>query len=184
LSGIRAAQARALTWDRVNFDGDTTITITAAGKRKRKRTMRFDDVTPKLRELLQAQADVTGKSGSVWGLTLDQTKRARERLLDTPGPKKRGKGMKAAYGAPEFTWQRLRITSRSACGAAQLMDPDRMARHYGHSLQVAHEHYAGFMPGVSRDASSLEEALGIEAELDEIIAATKARARQGLRAVV
>lgn len=185
LTGIRAARARALTWDRVDFDGgDTTIKITSASKTKRARTMRFDDVSPKLRELLQAQVLVTGgKSATVWNVTEGQTDRARERLLDAPAPKKRGAGMRSAYGAPDFTWQRLRKTSRSACGAAQLMDPDRMARHYGHSLKVAFEHYAGFMPGVSRDASSLEEALGIEAELDEIIKATKARARRGLRSV-
>jgi integrase len=184
LTGIRAAQARALTWDRVNFDGDTRIKITRASKTKKGRTMRFNDVSPKLRELLEAQALVTGsKSGLVWGVTSAQTKRALERLVDTPGPKKRGAGMRSAYGAPEFTWQKLRVTSRSACGAAQLMDADRMARHYGHSPQVAFEHYAGDMPGVSADASSLEEALGIEAELDEIITATKARARGGLRSV-
>jgi|GEM_PF-5094803 len=183
LSGIRAEQARALTWDRVNFEGRLTITITTSSKTKRKRRMLFDDVTPKLRELLEAQAVVTGGKRPVWGFSEQQTKRARERLIDTPGPKKRGKGMKAAYGSPAFTWQQLRVTSRSACGAAQLMDADAMARHYGHIKEVAHDFYAGSMPSVSRDAESIEDALGIEAELDEIIAQTKARARRGLRAV-
>jgi len=93
------------------------------------------------------------------------------------------------YNAPPtFTYQVLRVTCQSflasapsVYGAASIF---LAARRGGHSVAVCEKHYAGSVRNISPEAKTIEAAMGIEREADQVIASIAAPARRrGLVAV-
>ena len=81
--------------------------------------------------------------------------------------------------------------STTACGTFLTNAPGifgaasayRSARQLGHSVAIAERHYLGLLRGIPREAHTLDEAMGIEDLLDEIVArASGAPAKQRKRA--
>lgn len=76
------------------------------------------------------------------------------------------------HGAATWTWQNLRQTCGSwlanapgIWGAASIY---RTAAQLGHTVSVAEKHYLNVVRGISPEARSLEEAMGVAAELKEL----------------
>lgn len=91
------------------------------------------------------------------------------------------KRLRASYGAPSsFEWQALRRTCgtflTNAPGIFGAASAYRSARQLGHSVAVAERHYLGLERGIPREARTLEQAMQIEAEVQQILDAVKARA--------
>lgn len=162
LSGCRANEGASLEWDAVDL-GAGCVTI-SAGKAKTRQLRRIDlSVSPALAELLRVMQErrpashthVFGGAGPIYGTTL----KSWLRWLTT------------TYGAPRFTWQRLRQTCASyLCNAPGIFGAAsafREAKQLGHSVTVAERHYAGVVR-VAADARTLEAAMGVENEVAEV----------------
>lgn len=152
LTGMRAGELVSLEWPQVDLPA-REIHLSSATKTKRARTIDLE-VSPALVELLE-RIQPTPARGSVFGLSSDGMKAAAKRL--------------ANYGAPKgWTWQALRRT----CGTFLTCAPGifgaasayRSARQLGHSVAIAERHYVGVVK-VPKEATTLEEAMGVEAEV-------------------
>jgi hypothetical protein len=83
--------------------------------------------------------------------------------------------LRREYGAPpSFTFQICRVTCQSYLasapsiyGAASIF---LAARRGGHSVAVCEKHYAGAVKNIGPDARSLEAAMQIEREADQVVA--------------
>lgn len=83
------------------------------------------------------------------------------------------------YGAPSFSWQGLRRT----CGSYLTNSPGiygsssayQSARRLGHSVTVAERHYLGTIKGIPHSATTLEQAMDIEPEAQEVIELVRER---------
>ena len=169
LTGMRFGELHDLMWDAVDLDAPDDagnpvgeIRIGAASKTHRSRSVDLS-VSPMLRQLLAALKLRTGGAGRVFGLTRGEAITARDRLGDF-------------YGAPKvFDWQCCRRTTgtvlTNAAGIFGSASAYRSARQLGHSVTVAEKHYLGLLKGLPRDARSIEAAVGIEAELRQIVEA-------------
>lgn len=173
LTGMRRGEVVGLTWPQVELDalGEDDkpageITLKASGTKTNRGRVVTLDHCPALRDLLVAIRPENAR-GSVWGMTREQAKAAAKRL--------------EGYDAPEWSWQALRrsagtflTNAPSIFGAASAY---RSAKLLGHSVEVAEKHYVGLVR-VSRDAKTLEAAMGIEEVAARVIEAAKARAGQ------
>lgn len=170
LSGCRRQEALQLRWDpavdldAVDHEGRKVgeIRLTADGiKTRRARTVDLE-VSPALRRLLLAMK-LRSTGARVFGgdapYTVGLVEGARRRLMST-------------YGAPTFDWQTL----RSTCGTYLTNAPGifgaaaayRSAKQLGHSVMVAERHYLGVFRGIPREARTLEAAMQVEAELEQL----------------
>ena len=121
-------------------------------------------------DLLRVLSLQSGGDPYVFGgqepMTEGSAKAARRRLL-------------SRFGAPEFTWQDLRRTCGTylTCApgiygaASDYLSSERL----GHSLAVAKKHYLRAVTDVPRDARTLEDGLGIDDLLQELIRRTAGR---------
>lgn len=168
LTGMRLGEALRVEWSSVDLDftdnNGAPVGVIKLGSRsvktKRGRVVGLD-VSPVLRSLLAAMKLARGGKGSMFGLSTAGAESAAGRLRDT-------------YGAPDFTWQMLRrtcatylVNAPAIFGAASA---HRSAAQLGHSVAVSEKHYLGAVQGISRDAHSLEAALGIEKLAAQIVA--------------
>ncbi|HEY6723816.1 MAG TPA: hypothetical protein VI197_07280 [Polyangiaceae bacterium] len=179
LSGMRRTEALTLEAKQVDlesFDNDGRVVgeihLTGATKTKRARTLDLA-VSPALRELLEAT--LKSKRKRVFRLTKGTAAAAVKRLI-------------AEYQAPEnFGWQMLRRTCgcflTNAPGIFGAASAYRSAKQLGHSVLVAERHYVDVVRGIPREARTLEHAMQIEAEVQQIIDAAKARASDDESAV-
>jgi integrase len=168
LTGMRFGEAIALDWSQVDLDAlDATgkpvgeVYVTTASKTAKARTVGLE-VSPALRKLLIAQKFRTGGKGSVFELTRETARAAGKRLV-------------IDYGAPKtFGWQALRRT----CGTYLTNSPGifgaasayRSAQQLGHSVAIAEKNYVGLLRGIPADARTLEEAMQVEAQVQQVIA--------------
>lgn len=157
-TGMRFGELIELDWSEVDLT-EGEIRLGTRTKTKRARTVALE-VSPALTALMEGLWKEAGEpsSGSVWNRSVDQVKAAAKRL--------------ANYGAPKgWTWQALRRT----CGTFLTCAPGifgaasayRSARQLGHSVAIAERHYVGVVK-VPKEATTLEEAMGIESELAKI----------------
>lgn len=171
LSGMRRIENLNLSWPDVDLDaldherrkvGEIRLKASAT-KTKQGRTIGLE-VSPALHRLLSAMKLRAAQQPYVFGgknpYTVDFVESTRERLIKE-------------YGAPAFSWQALRATCSTFLtnapgiwGAATVF---LSARQLGHSVAVAEKHYLGVHRGISRDARSLDEAMGITKILNAII---------------
>ena len=166
LSGMRIGEALALRWEDVDLDardgtGERVGMFTVKGATSKVRRDRVVSlrVSPALRALLSALRLRSGGEGLVLGGSEPRPKSgvdmARRRVVDR-------------FGAPAFSWQRLRQTAatvyttspRVFAAASAYMS----ARMLGHSVQVAERSYARPMFGLDPEATTGEAALRIERE--------------------
>lgn len=167
LTGMRLGELHDLEWSAVDLDApDDTgnavgeIKVSAASKTHRSRRVDLS-VSPMLRQLLAALKLRSGGEGRVFRLSRDEAIYARDRL--------------ESYGAPAvFDWQCCRRTCgtilTNAGGIFGSASAFHSANQLGHSVQVAQRHYLGLLKGMPRDARSIEVAVGIEAELRQVVA--------------
>lgn len=172
LCGFRREEALALRWESVDlaaldYDGKRVgeIRLKASDvKTKMARAIRLD-VSPSVRELLEAMKADKGRAAYVFGgkhpMTKTAAEAARRRLI-------------GSYGAPKaFTWQLLRSTCATySCNAPGIFGDAASfssAKRLGHSVEVSEKHYAGQLM-VSREARTLEQAMGIEGLVARVVA--------------
>lgn len=162
LSGCRHAEGLELDWSNVRLgalddQGRVCGEMVVKGKTGY-RVVSFD-VSPALLRLMQARKLRTGGQGRVWPW-VDQ--RQITRINDAI----------VAAGAPDFTPQELRraCASYQSCapGIYGAAAPLMSARRLGHSARIAEERYVGTIRGISRDCTTVEAAMGIEAVAAEI----------------
>lgn len=134
-------------------------------KTHKARTIAFD-VSPTLRDLFVALDASRSGTGSVFGLTYDETQEAMHRLKKTYGAPPR-----ANYQILRSTCSTFLTNAPSIYGAAA---PFHSARQLGHSVDVAQKHYTGLIRGISREARSLEAAMQIEDEAKAVVARVRA----------
>lgn len=164
LTGCRRGEALRLRWADVELDavddagevaGEFTIYASEA-KTKRERAV-YLEVSPALRRMLVTMRATAAGERVFEGYSGTLVDAARRRLL-------------SEYGAPAFDWQTLRSTcatfltnSPGIFGASVAIY--KSARQLGHSVAVAERHYLGNIRGISRDVTTLEGAMQIEALL-------------------
>lgn len=168
LSGCRLREAASLQWEQVNLDAHSgageVVVVAAASKTHQERAVRLD-VSPTLRVLLAGMRLAAGSDRYVFGgqteLSSDSLRSASRRL-------------QSRFGAPPFSWQRLRqtcatfaVNAPSVYGAASAF---LSAKRLGHSVAVSERHYLGVV-SVDSTARSLESAMGIEREAQRICSA-------------
>ncbi len=172
LTGCRLGEALRVQWEDIDLD-DGEIHVGTESKTHKPRDIDLAP-SPALGRLLAAQRLATGGKGSVWRLTEGEAETAMQRL-------------RREFGAPpSFTFQICRVTCQSYLasapsiyGAASIF---LTARRGGHSVAVCEKHYAGAVKSISPDARTLEAAMQIEAEADQVIASIASPAGH-LRAV-
>jgi len=162
LTGMRFGELVALDWSEVDL-ATGEVHLSSRTKTKRARTVDLS-VSPALAKLLASLTAEAKRSGPVWELRVDQVKAAAKRL---------GK-----RGAPTgWTWQALRRTCgtylTNAPGIFGAASAYRSARQLGHSVTVAERHYLGVVK-VPKEATTLEAAMGCEAEIEAIVKASAA----------
>jgi integrase len=176
MTGMRPGACLALKWEDVDLeahgpDGRVVGEIHPRGGSSTKRTGAIGlEVSPGLRSLLEGmQPD--DASGPVFPeLSAGVLKAAALRLardFDAPG---------------SFTWQALRRTCgtflTNAPGIFGAASAYRSAKQLGHSVTVAERHYVGLVRGIPPTATTLEAAMGIEAQMKAVIAAAVVRAER------
>jgi len=170
-TGLRRGEALGLTWDQVDLDaldsdGRTVgeINLSAATTKTKAGRIVGLEVSPSVRALLVAlklRADGPHVFGDLSPGICDST----------------AQRLKSHYGAPRFSYQILRKTCSTylTCapsiyhGASSWMS----AKQLGQSVAVAEKYYAGQIRGISREARTLEAAMGCEAEFAEVLEAVK-----------
>lgn len=159
LLGLRAAELRLLTWDRVLVDAPPSgeIRIGADSKTHRARVVDLC-VSPAARLILRS---LPRRAPRVcpWARTAASMRHRRSMIGGPPG----------------WTWQTLRETAASylvcAPGIWGSASAYRTARQLGHSVAVSERHYMGLLRGIPDTARTLEAAMGIESELARVVAA-------------
>jgi site-specific recombinase XerD len=160
LSGLRLKEAVQLTWEHFDADkldvdrktiGELYVPATIA-KTKKARRIPLDH-SPALRRYLIQRKLQTGGEGTIAGVTYDQAAKGLKRI-------------RAIYGAPStFSWQAMRRTVSTFLTSAPNIfgaaSHALSASRLGHSWKIAEAHYADDAAGISADARTLEDALGI-----------------------
>jgi hypothetical protein len=132
------------------------------GKGGKARTITLD-YTPFLAGYLRRLQLATEPGERLCGITYSQAGVALERL-------------KGEFGAPKsLTWQKLRQTAScyltSAPGLFGSAAHIQSARRLGHTLKVADKFYLAALAGLSKDAVTLEDSMGITDTLTRVCAA-------------
>lgn len=168
LTGARIGELLALAWADVDLDSTDDrgaavgiFRVKASNAKTRRERIVDLAVAPSARALLQAlRLQRGGEKTAVFGLTRHEADGAMERL-------------RTRFGAPErASWHECRRTTATvltnAPGIYGGASAYRSARQLGHSVAVAERHYLGLL-SISRDARSVEAALGIEELAAEIV---------------
>lgn len=196
LCGFRVGEALSLRWAAVDLaavdaDGKPKgeVRLMAADtKTKHARTVSLD-VSPTVRTLLNAMKLRAGKDEYVFGgskpMPKSQAEAARRRLVGEVPKKERKADTQRKrkvkdpidFGAPRnFTWQVLRSTCATfQCNAPAIFGDAaafKSAKRLGHSTAVSEKLYADQFD-VSREARTLEQAMGIEDVMAGVVAASK-----------
>jgi integrase len=162
LTACRKGEVLRLEWGDVDLD-EETVRISKLSKTHRERDIDLD-VSPSVVSLLTALRLRSGGKGEVFNWTEGELKRAVERLQET-------------YGAPTFSFQKLRVTCQSylasAPGIYQGAAVYLTAARGGHSIAVAERHYLNALKRIPHEARTLEQAMDI-ADLTAKIARRKA----------
>lgn len=168
LTGARLGELLTLEWSDVFLDapgedgermGELRIRA-AKAKTGIGRVVDFSP-TPSLLELLDVLRERDGGEGRVFNLTREQVAKAARKLRKK--------------GAPEsFGWQAARRTCATYSANAPFIGMFKESKRLGHSVVVSERAYAGLV-NVPKDATTLEQAMGIEEHAEHIIAAAKAR---------
>ncbi|MEE9127963.1 MAG: tyrosine-type recombinase/integrase [Planctomycetota bacterium] len=158
LSGCRYAEAEGLVWEEVDLDEQLVRLGASRTKTEHSRDISLAE-SPTAVELLSALR-LRGMRGRVWPhIQRHLAERSRRRLMP-------------AYDAPRWTWHMLRRTCGSllvcggVCGAATAF---LAAKRLGHTVAVSESHYLGTLLGLPKDATSIEQAGGFEAEARAIV---------------
>lgn len=160
LSGMRYAEAAELVWGEVDLEAKAVRLPAARVKTKAARTVTLAEC-PTVLELLGALRLRGGGNGRVFRVDRRHAETMRLRTM-------------AAYEAPQWDWRTLRRTCGSAIVCAGVLGPGSpflAAKRLGHSVQIAERHYLGALTDLPRDATTIERALGIEAEAKAIVRA-------------
>lgn len=183
LGGFREGELHRLTWDMVDLDALDEhgtpvgeIRLPGAGTKTRRARVVDLGVSPALRRLLTAWKLRTGGEGFVFGGAAPWSRAlveaARKRLIGTRVRKKKGTG----FGAPRFAWQELRSTCATfltnAPGIFGASAAHRSAAQLGHRVDVAERYYLGLVRGISRDAHTVEAAMGVAELVEQLVRAT------------
>jgi integrase len=207
LGGFRVSEALALRWEQVDLDvldADRkprgAITLKGEGTKTKKGRVVSLEVTPQLRALLAAMKERRGERAYVFGQAGDvpmpkpAAEAARRRLVGSTPPSKRKaeplrkrKELPVGYGAPpSFSWQALRATTATfQCNAPAVFGSAaafKSAKRLGHSIAVSERFYADEL-SVSRTATTLEQAMGVEDLMAQVIADASAGAREASNVV-
>ena len=155
LTGCRFSELAQLKWSEVNLDAGEIMLASDRTKTGHGRRIALD-VTPALAAMLESMKLKRGTRKYVFGdgKGLDRNTADRERARLTN-----------SFDAPKFTWHDLRRT----CGTFLACAPGiysgagafHAAKRLGHSVLVSERHYAGAVTDISRDAITLEAAMGI-----------------------
>jgi integrase len=172
LSGMRIGEAMNLTWIDVNFR-ELTIRVAPENKTAEERTVDMR-VSPVLVRLLKSMRGDKRGHERVFEQTPATANTARKYLIKK-------------CGAPAFLWstQHSRAGKRSApnlrstCSSYLASAPGiyggasakRSAEQLGHSVTIAEKHYHGVLRSIPADATTLEAAMEIEAELELMLEA-------------
>lgn len=169
LGGFRLGEALTLTWQDVDLEQELVRVL--PGKTGHERTVDLS-VSPGLVRLFAAMRTRSTGEGPVFRHNKASARAARKRLIED-------------HGAPDFLWstrnsrpgERSAPTLRSTCGCYLTCAPSifhgasvyRSAAQLGHSVQVAEKHYLGTLTKIPKDATTIEAAMQIEAEIDALI---------------
>ncbi|MBI4612726.1 MAG: hypothetical protein HY720_03870 [Planctomycetes bacterium] len=165
LSGCRAGEARGLRWEHVHATGEAPEIILPATLVKTREERSIDlAVSPSLVSLLGALRVRSGGTPFVFGggasLSREVPEKARLRLVKD-------------YGAPSSSWQRLRQTCATFLNCAPGIYGGGAAflasKRHGHSVLIAEKRYVGLLRDLPKDATTLEQAMGIEDLAGEIV---------------
>jgi integrase len=176
LTGARAGEAQAVRWEDIDLaEGNIYLEATAT-KTRTARAIGLN-ITPQLAALLAAMKLRAGSKPYVFGgdepLSRANIEAARERLV-------------AEYGAPAFSWQTLRSTCATVQTNATSLFGDasawKSARRLGHSVIVAERRYAGLLE-VPKDATTLEQATGVDEVMPRVIERVSGPARPNVIAL-
>ncbi|MEQ8765182.1 MAG: tyrosine-type recombinase/integrase [Planctomycetota bacterium] len=171
LSGTRLGEALSLRWRDVDLEyegpggdavGEIVLTPTAT-KTHAERAIDLS-VSPALRSMLAALKLQRPGADFVFGeeepLSENAVKAAQKRLV-------------GRYGAPAFSWQRLRQTTgtflTNAQGIFGASSAYRSAKQLGNSIAIAERHYLGLERGIPPEARTLEAAMRIEDLVDKVV---------------
>lgn len=157
LTGMRYAEAAELDWSEVDLEAKAIRLPSSRVKTKVARAVTLTEC-PAAAELLGALR-LRGGAGRVFRLTRDDAERMRRRSL-------------SKYTKVVWDWRMLRRTCGSAIVCAGLLGPGSAflaAKRLGHSVTIAERHYLDALPDLPRDATTIERALGIEAEAKAIV---------------
>ncbi len=153
LSGLRISEAIGLTWQMVDVDAGELRLPASLTKTKTGRTVLLDCCPSLWAYLRTIRPETPEPKQTVWNKTPGRCKRGQQRLLDN--------------GAPSFfTWH----VARATCGTFLTNSPGiyggasayQSAQRLGHSVAVAEKSYLGKVRNISRDAATLEAAMGVE----------------------
>lgn len=176
LTGMRVGEALRLVWADVDLEG-MTIRVDAYKTNERRVNLRVCPVAVQLLGTL-ARDGKASPHDRVFAHTKKSARTARLRLI-------------ADYGAPAFLYStrhsradadrgvsRSVPTLRSTCGSYLTCAPGifgaasaaMSALQLGHSVKVAQDHYVGALWSIPADATTVEAAMQIEAEIAAIVA--------------
>lgn len=160
LTGCRFSEAMGLSWAEVDLEAQVLRLSSGRTKTKTAREVTLAECPAAL--ALLGTLRLRGGHGRVFpGITRGAAEAARTRLVRD-------------YGAPTWTWHMLRRTCGSllVCGGILgSAGPFLTAKRLGHSVAVSEKHYLGAILGLPKDATTIEQAAGIEAEAKAIIRA-------------
>ena len=149
LTGCRARELRELRTEYVDIESESIRLPSAATKTRASRTIGLD-ISPSIVTLIRSMAPPA--DGYVFGgaepVSETVLRQLRQRLTEK-------------FGAPEFTFQRLRATCVSFLVNSTVLPTIQSVRRTGHSLAVAEKHYLGIVRGIPREATTIEEAMGV-----------------------
>jgi integrase len=170
LTGMRFTECLELRWGNVNLkalghEGEAVGEAYLSShnvKTKQGRVVSFD-VSPSLRSMLEAMPKDTDRVFHWLGRPMLEA--ARKRLK--------------ASGAPSYSWQGLRRTTGSyltnAPGIFGSASAFHSAKRLGHSVSVSEKHYLGTVKGIPHTAKTIEAAMDIEAEAEQIVELVRQR---------
>lgn len=168
LSGMRLGEALDLRWEDVDLQEGLILVRARKTHQERKIDL---GVSPALGRLLAVMGDAV-EGAHVFNHTEATAGSARLRLISD-------------YRAPAFLWstrnsrpgERSAPTLRSTCGCYLTCAPSiygaaslyMASVRQGHSAEVAQKHYLGALTRIPKDATTLESAMQIERELEQMI---------------
>ncbi|MFZ1866044.1 MAG: hypothetical protein WAU39_17615 [Polyangiales bacterium] len=170
LSGLRPGEAFDLKWDSVELDEDDEgkgVIYVHASKTGVERMVELW-VSPACRRLLIAKKQRDGGEGKVWSLTPVQ-------ILSAYTSIRRKTQLK------HFSPQVCRVTAGSYLINSAIYPRSverRTAEQLGHDERTARAYYWGTVRGLDQDARTIEEVMGIKAEMEQILESIQPKARR------